>query len=164
MIDRLELDRSCAGEMRNQRFESTAALPEPKRATWPLDLLHCFLDFLLHPLCRQPAKMRCAGRDGTPRRRVDLKAETSGKSQRSERTQPVFAHALFRVAHRLYDLALQISLPVERVLDHSLGGRIGNRIDSEISPREVVYQRRSKLHLCVAPIGFDVAAERRHFV
>ena len=128
-------------------------------------LLHRLVELLLHALRRQAPEMRRARVHRATCRRIDREPEPRGEANPAERAQPILAHARVRVARpRARACALEIAPSAERVAQLVERRRVGDGVDREVAPRQILVERGAELHLGVPSVGLHVAPKRRHLV
>src|SRR3989454_86352 len=138
--------------------------PQPQQLGHPSgsrDPLEPLVPHALGRELRQPLGVRLRRLE---RARVNPEPEPRAEAQRPQDPQVVLLEAPVRVAHGANQLVLQVRGTLEGVLPAMRDRVVGDCIDREVAPREIVHQRDAELHHRVAAVGPDVLAKRRHLV
>ena len=95
---------------------------------------------------------------------MNPKLEPGTEAQAPQDPQVVLLKPPVRVADGADQPVLEVVRAVERVTPLVPPGVVGDRVNSEVAPGQVVHQRYAKLHYGVPPVGLDVPPERGDFV
>jgi hypothetical protein len=158
-VERGEVNGRDPREAREERGERTRLAPPGERGPRSPHLLHRLLELLLHALGREPAERRRARHDRVPRRRLDRELEPRREADRAQRPEPVLAHPVVGHSHGAHDAAGEVTAPVVGVVHRVPRGRVRDRVDREVAPREVVVERGAEGDPRVAAVGLHVAPE-----
>jgi hypothetical protein len=96
---------------------------------------------------------------GFPSGGIDRKVEAGGEAQGAQNPEIVFLKSLRRISHRPDQLSLEVPLALEGVPPLVPERMIGNGIDREVAPGQVILQRHPVCHHGVTSIRGHVAAE-----
>src|SRR6185295_11321340 len=123
----------------------------------------------LEPLVADPLRRELDQTGGgavgcLPGVRFDGKAEPRREPERAQDPEVVLSESLRRIAHRAQHAALEIIRAAERIAPLMSQRMVGNGVDGEVAPGEIVIQRHSVRNHCVTAVGRNVAAESGNLV
>ena len=163
---RRRLDRREAGEARRIGLAGDQRLKQPRLANRGEHLRRARRDDKLHqlgahPLARQNRQTVALGDCRVEAGPVEHPVAVAGReTEEAQDAQIVFADAFVRLADEA-DAALgEIGEPADVIVHGPVGGQ-RQRVDGEVAPQRVVAEVAAERDLGVAPVGVDVAPQRR---
>jgi hypothetical protein len=112
-----------------------------------------------HPFRGQLSQPAGLGLDRLPGGGVDLELEPGREPERPEDPEVVLAEPLRRIADRPDQPPVQVAGSVERVTPLVPQRVVGDRVDGEVAPGQVVVQRGTEFHDRMAAVRRHIAPE-----